>query len=359
MTELQLWPGLLPLHEARWARKSRLTAKDGVLHLHRGRRHQEFVLRGCRLHPIPPIRDLQVSCPLVAVDAAGTVIGTIDVAEWAPSASIRPGRKVGRALGEPFDSLRAAFAAATEASISSTPWNGETGPTLTPVDAHQLWRHRALLLTLAAIAVVPFFFESRWLVAGGVAAILLIALGLSPVRNWAGRTVQWRSRSQHLGDELADVDGVVLRLKETEGLRAGCITVGPGSHQVDRVDDHPGGLRLLLTGGTVVADLSRTTWGETGIVELRERLAATPGLTVRTRKNVDDLPPPIALMDLEDPPTSSGGALFLAVIAGLGAWAASNVSALAAVLYGIATLSGIAIAVELQLARRATTEKTI
>ncbi|MFC5678280.1 hypothetical protein [Aeromicrobium endophyticum] len=70
-TELRLWPGLLPLAEAVWARESVLVAADGVVAVRRGRRVERHDVRGYLMRPAAPVRALDVGFVFVFEGRAG------------------------------------------------------------------------------------------------------------------------------------------------------------------------------------------------------------------------------------------------------------------------------------------------
>lgn len=354
MTSLRLWPGLLPLHEARWARSSRLEASDGVLRVHHGRRCDVVRVPGGRLHPVESVRDLRSSCPFALVDADGRAQATIDLAEWVPAGSEPVGRRPGQGVGPPpFPDVRDALAEALDARPSSTPWTGEASPRLSPVDAAARRRHQSMLLALAVLTAGSPVTGVGWLLSiGGVAAIALVLLGLSPVRRWAPRDARWWIRSRHLGDEAAlDAIPGVVRLKDTVSGRAGCAVVGRDAHELSAVHAGPDAMRLVISGDLPVVDFPRHRWGAEPWARLRRHLEETPGLPVRDRKDLAPWRTPPRLVSTGTMPATVGGdlalALVLAVVAALGA----PISSTAAVLYAAASLTAVALALELAVAR--------
>ena len=115
---------------------------------------------------------------------------------------LSPSGGAGQGVGPPFPDVRDALAEALDARPSSTPWTGEARPRLSPVDAAARRRHQSMLLALAVLTAGSPVTGVGWLLSiGGVAAIALVLLGLSPVRRWAPRDARWWIRSRHLGDE--------------------------------------------------------------------------------------------------------------------------------------------------------------
>lgn len=353
MTSLHLWPGLLPLHEARWARASRLEASDGVLRVHRGRRLQTVRVPGGRLHPVQPVRDLRVSCPFALVDADGRVRATIDLAEWVPAGAQPVGRRPGQGMGPPFPDVRDALAKALHARPSSTPWTDEAGATLSPVDVVARRRRQGVLLALAVLALGSMFTGVAWLLTvGGLAAIALVLLGMSPVRRWSPRAARWSMRSRHLGDEVAlDATLDVLRVVDTASGRAGCAVVGRDAHQLSAVHAGPDALRLMTSAAGPVVDLNRRTWRAEPWARLREHLEATPGLPIRERNDLAPWRGPPRLVSTAAMPATAGGDLVLALVLGAVAAVAAAVSSVAALLYAGASLTAVVLALELVVTR--------
>jgi hypothetical protein len=149
--EVTLWPGLLPPHEAVWARESRLVAADGLLRVHRGRRVECHDVRDCLMRPAEPVRDLDVGFVFVFVGPDGHARCALDLGDWVPAGIAVPDRRNSWRLGEPFVQLRDALAAAVGAKVSSREWTGELPPL---VSARRAVRARQAVL-LAAPAARP------------------------------------------------------------------------------------------------------------------------------------------------------------------------------------------------------------
>ena len=360
MTRLELWPGLLPLGEARWARNSRLVVADGTLEVHRGRRSERHDVRGCLMRPARPARDLDVSCVFVLVGPAGDVRCAIDLAEWVPGGSKKADRRVGRQLGEPFEALRDALAEAAEVRISSAEWTDTLPRLVSAADLPAVRIRQLLLLALAVVAVVGLATGVVAVgVIGGIAAIGLVLLGTSPVRRWHPRSAatRWTDRAGHLRDEISlTADGTVLWVMDSTSARAGALPVGDLPWQVDRLDVDDDAMQLAM--GTVLAvDLPRAAWDDRAFETLRVRLAAVDGIRTRDRVLDRRVVTAVATLTRTHRPGLVGSNLALAGLSALAAAAAALLAVPVAALYAVAAVVALSLAGEALAARRTSARK--
>lgn len=352
MTRLLLLPGMLPLHEARWAMRSRLVAADGVLEVHRGRRVERIDVTGCVMHPAGPVRDLAVSCAVVLATPDGDARCAVDLADWVPGGEMRADRRIGRQLGEPFTALRDALAEATGTTVSSTAWRGERPALVSAADTRAAWAGRLLLLALAVVAVVaPLTGVTAVGLVGGVAAIGLALLGLSPVRRWHPRSDRpsWTVRAGRLADEVSlTADGSVLRVMHAGTGLAGALPVGELPWQVDRLDADDDAIQLS-SGGVLAVDLPRSRWGSGGLDALRTRLDQVEGLRSRDR-DLDRRA--VTALDAVREAYRPGSLTADLGIAALAVVAAASLPPAVSIGYAVAAVVAGALAVELVVARR-------
>lgn len=353
VADLRLWPGLLPLHEARWARSSSLEVIDGVLQVHHGRRRSTFAVPGGRLHPLESLRNLRVSCRYVLVDADGSATATIDLAEWVPGGAQAVGRHTGQGLQPPFPAVRDALAEALSARPSSTPWTGDAAAAVSPVDVVARRFHQGVLLVLLGLAVGSLGTGVPWMVlVGGIASVGLVLLGLSPVRRWSPRRARWSERSRHLGDEVGlDADQDVVRLLDIASGRAGCVPIGRDRHQLATVHAVTGGLRLMLPGGVPVIELRREAWGSEAWERLRGHLASIPDLAIWDRKEPAAWLDAPRLVSTAAMPATVGGDLVVAAVMAACAGLAAITSDVAALLYAASSVTAVVLAAERAIVR--------
>jgi hypothetical protein len=353
-TELTLWPGLLPLAEAAWARESVLVAADGALQVRRGRRVEQHDVRGCLMRPAGPTRALDVGAVVVFEGPDGLARCAIDLADWVPAGLAAPDRWVGRRLGEPFVALRDALAAAVGATVSSREWTAELPPLVSATDRAMARVRQVVLLALAVIAVVaPLAGSTVVGVVGGLAATGLVLLGLSPVRRWHPRSSRprWRCRAGRLRDEVSlAADADVVWVMTTETRRAGAVPIGSLPWQADRLDVGADAMQLS-TGAVVAVDLSRATWGP-AFDTLRADIAAIDGVRERQRSLDRRVHQAITAVRGTHRPGSIGGDLALSALAAVAALATWTVSPAVAVTYGIASAAALALAGELAASAR-------